>query len=380
MSKINLEDATIKQWLSNLEPRTRRNYLEQIPHFLEFVKQTPSEIIAQRKEQIKSDDDSIKRHYEDKLIAFKNSLEGKDRKISTVRSYLRTVMSFFSQNHVALKFAKKELKVKPSAKDKVIKEWIPTNAEVRQIYRTCRNVRDRAVLLTLYQSGISEIDVSSLNIEDFEFYDKNGEWIPKEHLYMARLREKTNIELQTALSIEALDELKIYLQTRGYPKSGALFLGAKGERIQVEAINDLIKACVERAFPERKLWLTKHLRDAYKNALIQAKLTQELADAMFGHQRQGARKEYGLSSETILLAYADVFKFLTVNGYGSQQHKLEELETKISDNEQRLTNMVSQQQKKIEEQADTLKQLGKALDLIATELERIAKTKEQPKA
>lgn len=100
-----------------------------------------------------------------------------------------------------------------------------------------------------------------------------------------------------------------------------------GKPLTPRDLNDVIKAIVEKAFNGKvKEWKTKHLRDAYMNALIQAKLMQELKDAMVGHQREGARKEYGLTEQTVKIAYEDAFKFLTINGYGSQNRKIEELE------------------------------------------------------
>jgi hypothetical protein len=56
------------------------------------------------------------------------------------------------------------------------------------------STRDRAVLLTLYQSGFSEIDVASMQIETFPFYDESGNWaIPSsEDLYRMQRREITN--------------------------------------------------------------------------------------------------------------------------------------------------------------------------------------------
>jgi hypothetical protein len=77
--------------------------------------------------------------------------------MATVKSHIRTVMSFFSKTGVKLSFSRGELKVNPSEKDKVIREWIPSNEEIRLLYRMAKDSRDRAILLVLYQSGFSEL-------------------------------------------------------------------------------------------------------------------------------------------------------------------------------------------------------------------------------
>jgi hypothetical protein len=44
------------------------------------------------------------------------------------------IQSFFSAHRVALKFRRGELDVEELAVDKVIKEWIPDNQQMKQIY------------------------------------------------------------------------------------------------------------------------------------------------------------------------------------------------------------------------------------------------------
>lgn len=194
--------------------------------FLEFVKdteyKTPTQIIESRIQHLTSSDLSKRRYWEMQLVKYKNYLETKNMRMATVHSQLRTVMSFFAKNGVKLLFSRGELKTNPSEKDKVDTEWIPSN-EVRLLYRLCDSARDRAVLLTLYQSGFSEVDVASMKIEIFPFYDAKGNWaIPTtEDLYRKQRREKTNQWQQTCISREALEEIRIMLQQRGFPNPKA---------------------------------------------------------------------------------------------------------------------------------------------------------------
>jgi site-specific recombinase XerD len=336
-----LKDAKVKEWFALIgNERTIQNYTWEFPKFLEFVKanteyKTPSQIIESRIEQLTSKDMNVKRIWESTVIKYMHYLEKQNIRMNTIKSYLRTVLSFFSKNHVKLEYSRGELlgSVQPSAKDMVMKEWIPSNEEVRLLYRLCDSARDRAILLVLYQSGFSEVDVSQMRVEDFQFYDQNSNWQLKlnEDLFHQRRREKTNIWQKTCLSREALEEIRIYLQSRGFPKEGNLFLTFKNEPMTVRAINDMLKAVVEKTFNGKvKEWQTKHLRDAFMNGLLQAKLPQELKDSMVGHKREGARESYALTEQTIKQSYADAFKFLTINGFGQQARKIEDLEDKFN--------------------------------------------------
>jgi len=345
------EDPKVVEWFTLIaNERTIRNYKWEFPKFLKFVQETtsyksPSQIVESRMEQLRSLDMNEKRFWETVVVKYKNELEKQDIRMNTVKSYLRTVASFFSKNHVKLEFSRNELKVNPSEKDKVYKEWIPSNEEIRLLYRMANNARDRAVLLTLYQSGLSEVDVANMKIEDFQFYGQDGNWaIPiNEDLYHQRRREKTNVWAQTCISREALEEIRIMLQSRGFPKEGYLFVSFRDQQLGVRGISDALKEIVSRAFNGRvKEWQTKHLRDAFMNALHQAKVPAEIKDSMVGHQRQGARANYAITELTIKTAYQDAFKFLTINGFGSQNRKIEEIDSIVGKQQRQIEELTQQ--------------------------------------
>jgi site-specific recombinase XerC len=241
-------DKAVQNWFQLIgNARTINNYSYDFPKFLNWVVEntpykTPSEIIQNRVESLTTTDMQKRRFWEQQVIKYKNSLEAQNYRMATVHSSLRTIMSFFAKSGVKLLFSRGELKINPSEKDKVDTEWIPSNEEVRLLYRLCDNARDRAVLLTLYQSGFSEVDVASMQIETFPFYNEKGEWaIPTtEDLYRKQRREKTNQWQQTCISREALEEIRIMLQSRGYPKEGYLFVSFRGEQLGVRGINEAL--------------------------------------------------------------------------------------------------------------------------------------------
>jgi integrase len=363
-----IDDKYVKNWFELLgNERTIKNYKNDFPKFLTFIQETtpyktPTEIINSRLENLTANDLMKRRFWEQQVIKYKNSLEEKNLRMATVHGHIRTAMSFFSKNGVKLLFSRGELKINPSDKDKVDNEWIPDNGTVRILYRLCESARDRAILLTLYQSGFSEVDAGSMKIEDFPFYDDSGNWIisSTEDLYHKRRREKTNQWQQTCLSREALEEIRIMLQSRGFPKSGYLFVSFRGEQLGVRGINDMLKSVVSKGFNGKaKDWKTKHLRDAFMNAVLQAKTTQEVKDAMVGHMRQGARNDYAITELTIKTAYAEAFKFLTINGYGSQSRKLAELEQKMDTQTKTLTEIITElrtENKQLKEQLANIQQ------------------------
>jgi site-specific recombinase XerD/uncharacterized coiled-coil protein SlyX len=373
-----LEDKAVKQWFSIITNRlTVINYQREFPKFLEFVQKTtpyktPSEVITTRLKQKRSLDQNEQRFFEDVGKKYAIELNKTSWKMNTKKSHLRTMLSFFSVNHSRLEYARGELFsiLEPTQEEKTYREWIPSNEEIRLLYRMASNSRDRAILLVLYQSGFSEVDLSEMRIEDFPFYDQNGNWnIPiSEDLYHERLREKTNISQKTMISREGLEEIRIMLQQRGFPKEGSLFVSQKSKRtLDVREIHDIFKQLVTRAFNGKvKLWKTSHLRDAFMNACLQARIPQEVKDAMCGHKRQGAREAYGLTEQTIKTAYQEAFKFLTINGFGSTSRKVEELETKFTEQLRAMTETLTELRKENAElkaqQAKTDSTLGEMVN------------------
>jgi hypothetical protein len=140
----------------------------------------------------------------------------------------------------------------------------------------------------------------------------------------------------------------------------------------VRGINDMLKAVVQKGFNGRvKEWKTKHLRDAFMNALLQAKVTQEVKDAMVGHKRQGAREDYALTELTIKTAYLESFKHLTINGFGSSSVKLEELNRKTDS----LASVIAEQQQRIGELEQALGDAQKRNDELEPLVEFVASFK-----
>jgi site-specific recombinase XerD len=368
-----LNDPIITKWFTIVKnKRTQENYRREFPYYLEFVQEntefkTPSQIIESRIQQLKSDDMNIKRYWEDIGIKYMHFLEDKGYRKNTITTYLRTMLSFFSHAHVKLQYARKELigAIEPNIKDKVIKEWIPNNEDARIIYRVSQSSRDKAIFLALYQSGLSPTDVCALNIQHFNFYDDKGNWIADKHQYLCKLREKTNIRQQTFLSVECVDELKIYLQSRGFPKKGALFISVHNNRLSSRDINDICKGIVEQAFNKRvKDWKTKNLRDSFMNALVRAKIPTEVKNLFVGHIRKNAQKDYDMTEETLRPLYEDAFKFLSINGIGKTSRQIEELQKQMQEKElqdterfRTLTDTITQQKNDIKELKEAIKGL-----------------------
>src|SRR3990170_7704785 len=202
------KEPYVIEWLNKVSERTQKNYRERFPKWLTFVGMTPTEQIQRRFKDLQSQNPKERGFFEDKTVEFKNALITQNLRPSSVTCTLTPVMSFFSAHRVPLRFKRGELKVETRTEDKVVREWIPDNQQMKQVYQH-GDIRDRSLLLVLYQSGFSETDVSALNIEDLPEIDKC-----EGHYPITLHREKTDVLQRTCLSEEAVHDIKEMLKER----------------------------------------------------------------------------------------------------------------------------------------------------------------------
>lgn len=422
MPKVHIEqewekDDYVKEWLKKVGERTRKNYIERYPKWLNFIGMTPKEQFEKRIKDLQSTNPKVRGFFEDKTVDFKNLLVTQKFKASSVQCTLTPVLSFFKHQRVGLKFARGELKVEARTEDKVIKEWIPDNQQAKQIYQH-GEIRDRALFLNLYQSGFSETDVSSLSIEDLPEIDKC-----EGHYPITMYREKTNVLQRTCLSEEAVHDIKEMLKERensgqlkpekievddidektgkpviddktGKPKKKIidgrtpLFISQKGERLTVRFINDTIKGMVEKTYGKEQAekFKTKSLRDAYNDSLLRANLTQEVKDTLFGHKREGAREKYAIGQATIIDAYNKAFQFMSVN-HGTQARKdIETMRDQVREmrdsNDQTIKNLnkrIEYLERKLTKNGLTIDKMNTNIGEIMTEIKALRKEPEKVK-
>jgi len=309
------QDEYFKKWLVGLSQRTKENYSREIHDWIVFTDMSLTEQIKKRMHDLTTQDITKRQFFEDKFREYKEYLEKKPSlKPISVKTQLRTVASFFSRNGLPLFLKRGDWE--STQQQPVIQRLKLSKDDVKAMY-SHGNLRDRALLLVLAQSGFSEIDVSCLRIEELKgLYDQPE----TEHYFIEKPREKTNEIQATCLSYEAIHDIKAMLQERANPQTDFLFVSqtkGKGEQLEVRSINDAMKSLAEKTFDQEKAkeFKTKYLRSFYNSALLHAGIQpQEVKDLMFGHGRKGARGHYDYDEITIKEAYQRVFEHLSING------------------------------------------------------------------
>ena len=369
------QDEYFKKWLIGLSPRTKVNYSNDFPNWLTFIDMTPTEQIKKRMHDLNSEDIGQRTFFEGKFREYKEYLESvrnpNPLKHSSVRGRLRTVASFFARNGLPLFLKRGDWE--STQQQPVIQRMKLDRDEVKAMY-SHGNLRDRALLLVLAQSGFSEVDVSCFRIEELKGLYENPE---TEHYFIEKPREKTNEVQATCFSYEAVHDLKAMLQERGNPTTGYLFVSqtkGKGEQLEVRSINDAMKALAQKSFDKEKAkeFKTKSLRSFYNSALLRASVSpQELKDLMFGHGRKGARGHYDYDELTIKEAYAKVFEHLSINGLQVRADL-----KKVMDGLKGLNDMQTVFQRQLEAKDKELEEVKNELKAISSMIKQVSSSEQ----
>lgn len=364
-------DEYFQKWLTGLADRTKKNYTEEYNMWHEFIGMTPTEQIEKRLKDTASMDMTERMFFENKFREFKENLEKKgELRPSSVKTYLKSVASFFSRNGLPLNLKRGDWQTTQT--QEIIKRFKLSKEDVKAMY-VHGNLRDRSLLLVLAQSGFSEADVSEMKIENLKGIMENPE---TEHYFLEKGREKTGEIQATCFSYEAVHDIKAMLQERGNPTEGYLFVSTTkglGDKLEVRSINDAMKTLAEKTFGAEKAkeFKTKSLRSFYNSALLRSGIKQEIKDLLMGHSRAGARKAYDYDEYTIKEAYQKAFEYLSINGIQTRQD-IKQLKEDMNEIIGAQQVEISELKQKIENTDATAKETAEQLKIVVQELREIS--------
>lgn len=186
---------------------TQSSYAATLFDFCEWLKKTPDQLIAERKAELKSEDaqttENTVREFDTMLEEEKEDENGNKYKVTrtTIAKHCAHLLSFYKYNGFPLK-----LKV-PKHVMHVRKGH--TLEELKTLIQFA-DLRERAILLVIKDSGISREDVVKLKYGDIQKEFESG----KDFVCVQLVRTKEGIEYETFLGPNAIQALKIYLQER----------------------------------------------------------------------------------------------------------------------------------------------------------------------
>jgi len=266
--------------------------------------------------------------------------------------------------------------------------------QVKVLVDHARTPRDRAIILTLFQSGMDVSTLCSLKYGDVaEGLDKD-DYPLKLELY----RSKTGVEYYTFLGKDAVQALRAYvadMKSRGvdYSYDSPLFLKERGKQaLTTNLVQNMMKYVAVRSglVDEKNNGkafnpLGPHaLRESFGSLMINSGVPDTIVDFWLGHSMGEMAEAYkGVQFESLEQIYLEREKLISIS---AAEVDVEEIEAKLrveveegKKELQALVNGLATKSMRLEEENKGLKQRIEKTEQKLAELEKlIRETLRQP--
>jgi len=285
---------SVSQWLDALATKSKetvKQYLDDLIYYCDWARKTPDQLKQERKQQLKSKDIDVQMTAEKLLNRYVGSGA---RPQNATRRAVAAIKSFYNCNFIPL--------TGRVATPKQIKEKeyrCPTVEDVRKMLEGA-NLRDRAILLTLFQTGLRESSLVLLKRKHIREIFENK--VPA-HVGLRAKELKgaySGVESHTFLGRDAVEAIKKYLDWRERVKGERLtddsFLFARsdaiGEPLFDQALIRIVRTACERAGIEP--FSPHDFRRAFQTNLEAAGVPANWVKKMTGHKLSGEENPYSI--------------------------------------------------------------------------------------
>jgi site-specific recombinase XerD len=321
-----LDSPVVKLWIdSYTSPKTRDDYLRCLELVVKETGRSPEELLALSPSEARRE-----------VVSVSQGLV-KEEKYTYARQVLTVLKGFFEVNDKVLKLHRSD-RVKKIRK-KVRYEHIPSSEEIYRMVDASPRIRDKAILLCLFQSGVRVGCLIRWKVGTVKPHLFPNIEVPVPLKITNDLDTKlSGYELgyyYTFLGHEAAQALKDYLEER-ISKEGRfrdddyIFKGltrrATRGRLHDKDIRAIVKSAAKSIGINPKSVWTHLIRKSFRKVLNQSDLDEDTKEALMGHRLPGSRANY--------FDYHDISeitrKYLTCN-FGKTQRTLsrEEVRTEV---------------------------------------------------
>ena len=366
-----LSDPTASRWFSTIvRDSTKHVYKSALKRYVEFTGLTPKQLIEEALEDTKKPvlerQDIVKK----RLLEFYTWLKteapvkkrrkvdkdtivtevvGKGLSDKMAHTYVNAIRSFYATFDIVVKFKGRSRLPKPKV---TTRRLLLKPADVKRLIDHAPTLRDRAIILVMFQSGIDVSTLCSLKYKDV----KNK--LEDHPLKLDLVRGKTGVEYYTFLGRDATEALKAYLNDL---KAKGINLGdndplfvkylydkvitkdgkeiKKPKPIKPHNVQVMLREVAKKAGfingDERFNPVSPHaLRESFSSILVSNKVPTTIVDFFLGHELgELARAYQRVEVERLRQIYLEVEKHLSIV----------QPPTVIKEIEERLRNQIERQ-------------------------------------
>ncbi len=312
--KLLMKDESVQKWILNLKKKagwrtTIPNFLRTLHKFTEYLCRSPNELVAMafgtekidQQEEMTSATLAVTELVQEHLNELLSS--GKQEKARHVRTCL---ISFFKSNRISL-----ELGSIPRVAKK--EEIIPSKEQIYTMADYAGSLRNRAIILCMYQSGLGITALRNLRIGNVQEQLERGK-VPVRIRITSRVNKKSSqVPFYAFLGVETCNALRAYvnerkrkiqkiMEKRGNVKelteSSPLFASEGknvpfGDRMAVSSIWRVIKDSAERAGLQKRKIQPNSLKKAFEAELKRSLPDEETRKYLMGSPIPGTEFDIG---------------------------------------------------------------------------------------
>jgi integrase/DNA-binding CsgD family transcriptional regulator len=323
------ENGEVRDWLREIRggeahESTKKVFAGALKKYCEFRGLTPAELLDEAEEDLKLErrKRKVKRH----LLDFKDHLKETGRSKTTVGHYMSAINSFFTSHDVFLPKLSNGSREVEWEKEEFDRE------RVKELVNVC-SPRERAMFLTMFQSGLAANEVSNLRIRDLKD--------AKDDITVLRLqRQKNGYRFITFMGRDARAAIEQYLKIRNegalIPTRPNLSQGAKVKteddflfitydthakqwnKIDAGHVSIyMMQACKKLGWykgEKRNPWRPHALRASFATILNNNGVPKNFVDFMLGHKQGQTDEAYFKSHfDTLFKYYKDSEHLLSIS-------------------------------------------------------------------
>ena len=360
-------DPALSRWLDPMTKYgTKALYRTAFRTYAKFTNMTASTLIDEALEDFKRDPRQKQDVVLKRLISFfqwlktdyerktrgvgEHKVSGKGISDKLAHVLVNAIRSFYATYGVTVRL--KGRYALPKAK-RQNKRMIVDSTQVRTLVDNSRNLRDKAMILTMFQSGL---DVSTLC--NLTFGDVSEGLAKNEHpLKLDLLRQKSGTEFFTFIGKDAIEALKVCIadmKARGvqFTKDTALFLKERGkEQLTPNLVQNMMQEVALRSGLVDKgnngnffNPLGPHaLRESFGSIMINSGVPDTIVDFWLGHSIGEMSEAYkSIQFESVKRMYLEREQLLSITRPSLDEKGLaEKVEAKVDERIQTLQKILT---------------------------------------
>jgi integrase/recombinase XerC len=253
----------------NVSPHTLRGYLSDLEQLADFLGE----------KDVDSVDHQTLRRFVAHLMDLKERKSSIARKLSAVRSFFRFL------NREGIVAANPARLVATPKRERRLPAVLTVDDAARVIDAKARDegsaLRDRAILETLYSTGIRVSELVGMNREDINVHDR-----------VVRIRGKGRKERIVPVGRKALDAVHAYLALKeNGPEAAAVFTGPAGKRLTVRTVQRILEnrrkslGLAQKASPHT-------LRHSFATHMLESGADLRALQELLGHASLSTTQRY----------------------------------------------------------------------------------------